>query len=394
MTRPLALLLLGLAACDDTLFLPHAEVPVEGEGWCAVRAVLASCASCHSAAGAAGGLDLETDAFAALFDGASASGAPVVVAGDPEGSLLFRKVAGTQGPAEGGIMPPGAPLDADTLERIRAWIADGATDVCDTSSTPTGVGFHPPGWSDPGVHGLSAKFQELECLSCHGEDLTGGVSGVACASCHDATVPDWSESCTFCHGDRAAAPEPLLRWEAAPPEGIDDGDDPFVHDLHLGGSALHGDWGCETCHVVPDSAFSPGHLFVGDDTPERAEVVLSPPRPGGTFAGGTCSNVYCHGDGRSPGTVSVGDPVDCGDCHRVDGAGLSGPHEDHVDEGIACAECHPTVDAARQVVQRDLHVNGVADVALPPGVTRTATSPSTCTGTCHGEAHNGRRWVD
>lgn len=44
-----------------------------------------------------------------------------------DGSFLYRKVAGTQGPTGGARMPyNGDPLPADEIELIRAWIAEGA----------------------------------------------------------------------------------------------------------------------------------------------------------------------------------------------------------------------------------------------------------------------------
>jgi hypothetical protein len=47
-----------------------------------------------------------------------------VVAGKPEESLLYQKVSGMQ--SCGRRMPLGMELDADSIARIEAWIADGA----------------------------------------------------------------------------------------------------------------------------------------------------------------------------------------------------------------------------------------------------------------------------
>ncbi len=77
----------------------------------------AACVKCHSGSSAQGGLDVRTRA--ALLKG-GASGASVV-AGNPKGSLLLKRV-------RSGQMPPGGPaLDAASIRRIEQWILDGAT---------------------------------------------------------------------------------------------------------------------------------------------------------------------------------------------------------------------------------------------------------------------------
>ncbi|HZJ47630.1 MAG TPA: c-type cytochrome, partial [Acidimicrobiia bacterium] len=78
----------------------------------------AKCAVCH---GAAGGWD------ASSYDTVMQSGdnAPVVIPGDPDGSLLVQKLRGTQ--TEGGAMPPGSSLSDAEIAKIVAWITAGAT---------------------------------------------------------------------------------------------------------------------------------------------------------------------------------------------------------------------------------------------------------------------------
>jgi hypothetical protein len=58
--------------------------------------------------------------------------AQYVVAGDPESSLLYRKIAGTQTAAEGSIMPPppAQPVPGAQTDRVRDWIAAGANVDC------------------------------------------------------------------------------------------------------------------------------------------------------------------------------------------------------------------------------------------------------------------------
>jgi hypothetical protein len=86
----------------------------------------ATCTDCHGAGGF-GGLDLTaTVAWANLLGVESTEYAPRqrVVSGNPEASVLYLKINGD--PSVGGRMPPGVPLDADTIELFRVWIAQGA----------------------------------------------------------------------------------------------------------------------------------------------------------------------------------------------------------------------------------------------------------------------------
>lgn len=379
-------LLLALAACDDHVF-PVEEVEV-GDGWCGVQeAFAASCLSCHSAALALGDLDLESDAHAAIVGVTSAAYGDVLVApGDPEGSLLFRKIGGTQAADEGTAMPPTAGLDEATVAVFRDWIAGGADDVCASGGGGGGggQGVHPEGWAFPDVHGLATKLQtDADCRTCHGERLEGGDlgAGIACDDCH--YDEEWEANCTFCHGG-------VEDTTGAPPEDIDDRSDELSfppHTVHVT-RTIHAPFDCEQCHAKPQDALTPGHLF-DDDTPGRAEVAFAGGlSPQGAWDGnGTCSNVYCHGNGRQNGDATVGEQRTCQMCHAD--ATLGGEHGEHLgsDDGppIVCADCHAdVVDTALAIVEPALHVDGEVSVTMAT-VTRTGDR---CTGACHGEAHD------
>jgi hypothetical protein len=64
------------------------------------------------------------------------AGRTLVVAGNPEASFLFQKMAGTQGAGGRGIMPPAGAVTAAELELVRAWIAEGAPDDCNGVPPP------------------------------------------------------------------------------------------------------------------------------------------------------------------------------------------------------------------------------------------------------------------
>jgi predicted CxxxxCH...CXXCH cytochrome family protein len=116
----------------------------------------------------------------------------------------------------------------------------------------------------------------------------------------------------------------------------------------------------------------------------------------GTFASGTCSNLYCHGNGRSNGNIAhTVTEMTCTSCHadRTQPSQLGGSHEAHLTttEGglIRCAECHSEVISTGDTVITGSarHVDGKKDVRMPSGITMDATK--TCTGACHGFTHGG-----
>jgi hypothetical protein len=56
----------------------------------------------------------------------SGNNAPVVIPGDPDGSLLGQKLLGAQ--TQGTVMPPGRKMDAADIQMILDWITAGALD--------------------------------------------------------------------------------------------------------------------------------------------------------------------------------------------------------------------------------------------------------------------------
>ena len=253
--------------------------------------------------------------------------------------------------------------------------------------------YHPDGWSDPADHGMAAKYQDLECAGCHGDDLAGGSVGVSCDACHAA---GWREDCTFCHGG-------VDNNTGAPPEDIRDGTNADAtsfppHSVHVEETDIKVAFTCAQCHNTPTDALSSGHLFIADTTAGVAETDFSDGlSTSARWSGTSCSNLYCHGNGQgNNGTVDATESVSCGDCHAVASSSgseigrMSGAHEDHDEEGVGCEECHSTVvDRSSNILDIELHVNGDVDVALTSGVTR---SGGTCSGTCHGENHRSEDW--
>ncbi len=259
---------------------------------------------------------------------------------------------------------------------------DGGADV-----TPAGR-FHPLGFAAAEQHGPQLNLQTQECRTCHAADLTGGASmgAPSCDGCHTpvAEPAAWRSDCTFCHGSDD-------NTTGAPPRDIDVGsaDISFAaHSAHVvDGIASASD--CTECHAKPVDLLSEGHVF--DSTPAAAEVSFA----GGlaaaaSYDGDTCSNNYCHGDGRgSNGTVAVnGGPLECSGCHSTSGAGMSGEHSRHINgENLECSECHSTVASpAQAIIAPSLHVDGARQVDFSgPGTYNAANrSCSGLGGGCHG----------
>lgn len=366
-------------------------------GWCKVQAVFnADCVACHDATLHQGNLDLQTSAYEAIVGVTSADfGVVLVEPGDPDASLLYRKMAGTQSASEGGQMPLAGQVDPAHLDAVRAWIADGATPECASTPTDTitgtGGAYHPPGWEDAPDHGVTTNVSAgidpngSDCRDCHGADLTGGTVSVSCDSCHQA---GWRDDCTYCHGGE-------LDTTGAPPQDIDDNADPDTisfpdHAAHVTGPR-HPAYDCVQCHNKPTDALTTGHLF-DDGSAGRAELDFSAgiSSQGAPTGSNTCGNLWCHGDGAGHnGTVSIGDgPLDCTSCHST-GFGLNGEHGEHLGEGVDCAECHPDVSDSMAIIDDDHHVDGEVQVELPSGITFDGNS---CDGTCHNESHNNRSW--
>lgn len=291
------------------------------------------------------------------------------------------------------------------------------------------AGVHPDGYSSEvsiNFHGndLAKRGYDLAlCATCHGEDFAGGTANVSCLNCH-AGGPD---ACRTCHGD-------------GPTTGL--------HTRHRAAGQQ-----CAECHVVPASWDAEGHVRrdgAADLAPAEvtfgalANATLDPADRHGpaSYADGTCSNVYCHGDalhaggGSSPeprwdatpvggctschgapppshtqtacaschkaaphidGILQVG--TDCNGCHRsspvfanLAGSTLTtdpvvGAHQAHLTGGarlrapLACTECHRVPQSVTEV--------GHLDSVLPAEVLSTVgwnRTTATCTSSCHGTA--------
>jgi mono/diheme cytochrome c family protein len=108
------------AASTSTTTSGGAATPAAGGNYAAVQAIFtAHCAGCHGENGK-GGINL-TSYDATMKGGAEG---PVVVAGDPENSVLVQALRGSHGKKQ---MPmKQAPLDEKDIKTIEDWIKAGA----------------------------------------------------------------------------------------------------------------------------------------------------------------------------------------------------------------------------------------------------------------------------
>lgn len=209
-----------------------------------------------------------------------------------------------------------------------------------------------------GVVATSALLPSPGCLDRRDEGASPGSAEGQCASCH---------------GEANRSGDRLQR--AAPPHDLSGSMDtahPGVgaHEIHVYESPTHEAIACNECHVVPEAVDSLGHA----DDWAPAELTFgslartSGNKPAYDPASRTCADSYCHGSSEPTWTEPRSSDDACGSCH---GLPPPAPHPQMAE----CSTCHGSVVGAdsRTILDRTRHVDGVVDVAAPPG----------CTG-CHG----------
>lgn len=206
------------------------------------------------------------------------------------------------------------------------------------------------------------------------------------ASCKNSLVispainanPADDSACGDCHGTSAnfAPPADTSGNTATTATGVG------AHDAHMKDGAYRVALQCLDCHLVPTAVSSVGHL----DSALPAEITFGElakirganPEWNGT----TCTDVYCHGSALSGGsnnapnwTTVNGTQAACGTCH---GLPPGPPHPAQAD----CETCHSeVVNAAHQIINKTLHINGEVNV--------TGGGAQTCT-SCHGSGSSNK----
>ncbi|MCA9733080.1 MAG: CxxxxCH/CxxCH domain-containing protein [Deferribacteres bacterium] len=212
----------------------------------------------------------------------------------------------------------------------------------------------------PGFHGRFIResgWDLQQCMPCHGTDYNGGLVEVSCMGCH----PSSPEGCTTCHGGKE-------NRTGAPPKDIDNNLSTAAtgvgaHTAHLTEGELSSGFSCKICHIVPDSLHTTDHV----DTELPAEVsfngLAKQEDAAPEWDGTTCQNSYCHGNftlgnrTNSPQWTRVDGTQDaCGTCHALPPAS---PHPSNT----RCYICHgDVVDANKNIIDKNLHINGETNV--------------------------------
>ena len=264
------------------------------------------------------------------------------------------------------------------------------------------LALHGTGWTDStssNFHGKAiraANWNMVQCRASHGPEYDGGTANVSCRTCHDQ--PGGPENCTTCHGSSS---------NPAPPRNLDGNSSRTArgvgaHQIHLNGGSISSGMPCSSCHNVPPTLYSAGHV----DSPLPAEVPMGGflprvvtnestnvapaawdpnqpvyrPLPSYSTTNVTCGNTYCHGYFKSGNdtlivrwTDTSSSAAACGTCHgdvskstlaerALPGRGYHANLPSPI-TGAQCAFCHEdVVDANLIIVDKTKHVNGKLNV--------------------------------
>jgi hypothetical protein len=169
------------------------------------------------------------------------------------------------------------------------------------SNYDTDRGKHPAGWVPEG-HVFKALTMLDSCMQCHGSDLAGGISKVACAQCHQGHFteihpPEWDGFVYARHGAYVNQRGTSFCASA------------FCHGVALQGVPGSGP-SCTSCHIDGPLAVHPWKNQAEDfatSPPQHAQYVFV---HGGTTA--SCRNATCHGADLQG--VLLSGPA-CSSCH-------------------------------------------------------------------------------
>ncbi|HYA88348.1 MAG TPA: CxxxxCH/CxxCH domain-containing protein [Nitrospirota bacterium] len=236
---------------------------------------------------------------------------------------------------------------------------------------------HPANWLITG-HPAAALADSSVCMECHGDDFSGGISGVACSSCHTNGNPLTVTNCASCHGN--------------PPNGNAAPNRAGAHNTtngHFAPQVTLPD-SCNTCH----NGAGTGTAEHFDGIVEVQFLSIYSAKSGTAVfnADNTCSNVSCHGGQTTPnwfsGSINVA--TQCTSCHSYGtseyNSFVSGQHDFHVNTlAKPCIACHNTVTLS-QIHFISLNTTTVVGAATTIGGGITEVSNYT-NGTCLSDCH-------
>ncbi len=245
------------------------------------------------------------------------------------------------------------------------------------SSFNSDTGRHITGWNLPSGHGTSVKSQPdgfTTCKECHGSDFSGGISSVACSSCHGISAPhptSWmtgtythmntdpgnAAACAQCHTNGANSP-------VAPPSPP------------APAGTAPGCFNSTLCHAQG------GHQAGWNDPAQHGVAAKAAPDPAAMHGFSSCQ--ICHGNNFSGGFVNTA----CSSCH-----GGSAPHPTSWSTGTYT---HINTDTGNAAVCALCHTNGANSPIVPPSPPAPANTPPGCFNStlCHAEVGHPVGWND
>lgn len=297
--------------------------------------------------------------------------------GDNVAELTFggRATTGGASPDWNGTTCSGSYCHGGTLPGGQltepTWtIVDGSQKACGSCHAA------PPPAPHPDSTDCGTCHPTIEPGTDHFLDPASHINGVV------DLLPDGDGACDSCHGSDgvAAPPTDLAGNTARTSPGVG------AHRQHLGASNQYREMSCSQCHVVPTSTSTPGHI----DGDNQAEVPFDSLNGAAQYANATCTNLYCHGNGRgNNGTMSwTADPnLGCNSCHSDGGNAdsMSGMHKKHLEEDMECTDCHASVvNGAMAIIAPNLHIDGAKSVLIASGGTWQPSTLRCSNLACHG----------
>jgi predicted CxxxxCH...CXXCH cytochrome family protein len=300
-------------------------------------------------------------------------GAPGHIDGDNKAELTFSMIAGTNASWNGTtctVSCHGSAAFGGTKPTPTWTLVDGTQSTCGSCHGA------PPPPPHPANTACATCHPTMEIGSLTFRDPASHINGKV-----DVVDAGATGGCTSCHGSgNSAAPPKDLSGDTLPTAaGVG------AHTAHLATSTWRRTMPCSSCHVVPLTRDAPGHI----DGDNKAELKFDTLNPAGAYtqATSTCTNLYCHSNGRgNTGTVSWVTPgkLGCTSCHTTNGVNMSGDHRLHINQGLKCSQCHAdVVNAAMTIINASLHVNGLHEVKMANGTFNAGTRACSNVG-CHG----------
>jgi hypothetical protein len=166
------------------------------------------------------------------------------------------------------------------------------------------VGFNQPLSHDTYIAAQNWSLEE--CTSCHGTDYLGGSSKVSCAQTGCHVQQGGPEACNNCHGTSSIQVSNIYSW--APPEDLSGNISTTAvgvgaHQTHLTDATWSTAYtkDCGLCHREPTAFDDPDHI---DTNPGRnmqfkeMSTNIGDAEPAWDSGGASCENIYCHGNFR------------------------------------------------------------------------------------------------